>query len=302
MTAAAESGAVTVRPMVEQDLDEPEHFMGDADLIRTRWRANPAAAVVAEADGRIVGSNFAANWGSVGFFGPLTVEPAVWDRAIGRRLLDATMELFAGWGTAHVGLFTFAQSAKHVGLYQRYGFWPRYLTGIFTAPATPAEPDGAIHLSELSPADRVTAVKAAEALADAIHPGLDVTLDIEAVDRQRLGDTVVLHDASGVCGLAICHVGAGTEAGGGNCYIKFGGVRPGPDAERDFRRLVRACHALAAERGATVLVAGMNAGRDRAWRVLEDMGFRRDMQGVTMHRPNEPGYSTSDAFIIDDWR
>jgi len=36
--------------------------------------------------------------------------------------------------------------------------------------------------------------------------------------------------------------------------------------------------------------------------VLTDSGFRRDFQGVTMHRPNEPGYSTSDSYVIDDWR
>jgi hypothetical protein len=49
-------------------------------------------------------------------------------------------------------------------------------------------------------------------------------------------------------------------------------------------------------------VAGANAGRDRAWRVLAGRGFRREFQGVAMHRPNEPGYSTSDSYVIDDWR
>lgn len=40
----------------------------------------------------------------------------------------------------------------------------------------------------------------------------------------------------------------------------------------------------------------------RAWQVLAGRGFRRDFQGVTMHRPNEAGYSTSDSYVIDDWR
>jgi len=66
--------------------------------------------------------------------------------------------------------------------------------------------------------------------------------------------------------------------------------------------LIDACHGLAAERGASVLVAGANAGRDRAWQVLAGRGFRREFQGVTMHRPNEAGYSTSDSYVIDDWR
>jgi hypothetical protein len=69
-----------------------------------------------------------------------------------------------------------------------------------------------------------------------------------------------------------------------------------------FGLLIDACHGLAAERGASILVAGANAGRDRAWQVLAGRSFRREFQGVTMHRPNEAGYSTSDSYVIDDWR
>ena len=209
MTDAA---GVRVRPLVAGDLDEadricrvafgtfvgvpqPESFFGDADMVRTRWQAAPGAALGAEVDGRLAGSNFAANWGSVGFFGPLTVAPEYWDRAIGRRLLDATMELFEAWGTRHAGLFTFAQSAKHVGLYQKYGFWPRFLTAVMSSPVRPDSGPAPVRLSALD-----------------------------------------------------------------------------------------------------------EAGRDRAWRALAGRGFRRSFQGVAMHRPNEPGYSTSDSFVIDDWR
>src|SRR5262245_16366626 len=88
---------VTVRPLREDDLStadhvmrlafgtflglpDPESFMGDADYISTRWRADPSAAFAAEVEGALVGSNFATNWGSVGFFGPLTVHPDNWDR------------------------------------------------------------------------------------------------------------------------------------------------------------------------------------------------------------------------------
>ena len=82
----------------------------------------------------------------------------------------------------------------------------------------------------------------------------------------------------------------------------FGAARPGPGAERLFGLLIDACHALAAEVGASVLVAGANAGRERAWRALAGRGFRREFQGVAMHRPNESGYSTSHSFVINDWR
>ena len=81
-----------------------------------------------------MGSNFATRWGSVGFFGPLTIRPDLWDRGIGARLVEAVTASFDEWGTRHAGLFTFAQSAKHVGLYQKYGYWARFLTAIMSAP------------------------------------------------------------------------------------------------------------------------------------------------------------------------
>ena len=238
--AMAEATGVRVRPLVAEDLDdadricrvafgtfagapEPERFFGDADMVRTRWRTDPGAALAADLGGQLAGSNFAANWGSVGYFGPLTVAPEHWDQAIAQRLLDATMDL-------------------------------------------------------------------------------DLSREIASVRAQRLGDTVLIDDGTGLQGMAVCHVGAGTEAGSDVCYVKFGAVRPGPGAERRFGLLIDACDSLAAEHGVAALMAGTNLGREQAWRALADRGFRAIRQGVTMHRPNEAGYSTTDAFVIDDWR
>ncbi len=207
----------------------PEEFGGDADLVRTRWNADPGAALAAVLDGELVGSNFAANWASVGFFGPLTVSPEFWDRGIAHCLLDETMVLFERWGTRHVGLFTFAQSGKHVGLYQRHGFWPRFLTAVMSRDVEPPpvrEPFTLV--SAVAESELPGVLHEVRALTDEIYPGLDLTREIVSVRRQGLGDTVLVDDAAGLQALAVCHVGAGTEAGAGSCYIKFGGVRPGP--------------------------------------------------------------------------
>ncbi len=311
---------VRVRPLAGADLNEadrifrlafgtflgmpdPAQFGGDADLVRTRWRADPSAALAAEAGGRLAGSNFLTRWGSTGFFGPLTVHPLLWDRAIGQQLLEATMGQFAAWGTGHVGLFTFAHSAKHVGLYRKFGFRPRFLTAIMSLPVGPAPaPASALLLSQLSERDRPGAIRAVAGLTGSLHPGLDVSREIEAVLRQGLGETVLVEDAAGLRAVAVCHLGAGSEAGSGACYVKFGAVRPGPGAAGWFGRLLDACASLAARRGASQLVAGVNAGCDRAWTAMAERGFRPAMQGVAMHRPNEPGYHTGDAYVIDDWR
>ena len=96
--------AVQVRPMRADDVDsadrvlrlafgtirglpDPSAAFGDADSVRTRFRAAPECAWAAEVDGEVVGSVFAARWGSFGFFGPLSVHPSLWDRGIGGRLL-----------------------------------------------------------------------------------------------------------------------------------------------------------------------------------------------------------------------
>lgn len=327
MTSVISDGVV-VRPLAESELDEadrifrvafgtfvgtdpPERYGGGADLVRTRWRADPAAALGAELGGRLVGSNFATGWGSVGFFGPLTVAPRYWDRAIGQRLLDATMVLFDEWETSHVGLFTFSNSAKHVSLYQKYGFWPRFLTAIMSmelsagsagqAAGCAGRAPGSV-LSRLPAAQRHAALQAIGEVTEAVYPGLDVGREINAVTGQGLGDVVLVDDSVGLQAVAVCHLGAGTEAGQDTCYIKFGAVRPGPAADRMFGLLLDACAALAADRGASTLAAGVSAGCERAWATMAGRGFRPRRIGVTMHRPNEAGYHAPDRYVIDDWR
>ena len=316
----ADVSPVVIRPLTEADLvdadrvfrvafgtflgaPDPRQFFGDAEFVRTRWHADNRAAFAAVREGRLVGSNFVTNWGSVGFFGPLTVDPSCWNQGVAKRLMEPTVELFDSWGTRHAGLFTFAQSTMHVGLYQRFGFWPRFLTAVMsTAVAPPAAAHPGTRVSDLAAGARPGALASVRELTGAVYPGLDVTREIESVLDQGLGDIVLIDDTAALQGMAICHIGAGTEAGGGNCYVKFGAVRPGPHAAGHFGLLLDACHRLAADKGATTLAAGANAGRDKAWTALLQRGFRPGMQGVSMHRPNDAGYSHSGSYVIDDWR
>jgi predicted N-acetyltransferase YhbS len=127
--------SILIRPLRESDISKADHvfrlafgtfiglqnpltFFGDADFIRTRFMANPSGSFAAEVDGELVGSNFVANWGSVGIFGPLTIRPDFWDK-VAKQLLKSNMDYVEKLGTKHIGLFTWAQSPKHLGLYQR---------------------------------------------------------------------------------------------------------------------------------------------------------------------------------------
>lgn len=281
-------------------LPDPLDFMGDADYVRTRWAADPAAALAAELDGNLVGSNFVTRWGSVGFFGPLTVLPSLWDRGVARALMSATTDLFVAWGVAHRGLFTFGHSPKHIGLYQRHGFLPRFLTPVLSKPVSGGSGAWTTY-SSLAGQDQGLA--AAAGVTGSVCPGLDVRREITAVRDQELGDTVLVDDGSGgLAAFAVCHLGAGTEAGSGRCYVKFGAARAGQAAPELFARLLDACEGFAASRGAATMTAGVSSGRRGAYRQLLDRGYRTDFIGVTMHAPDTDAYHSPEAYVIDDWR
>lgn len=313
------TSSVVVRPMREADLDaadrahrlafgtffglpEPSRFRADAEIIRARWAVDPSTMLVAEFEGRVVGSGLGTDWGSVFIVGPVSVHPELWSRGVARRLMDGLMALIAGRrGVTLAGLFTHPQSTKHIRLYESYGFLPQGLMGVFSKPVTSVDAGGpGRSYSQLAAADRDAALAGCRAVTAALYPGLDLSREIRAVADRRLGDTILLMDGDTVAGFAVCHFGAGTEAGQGRCLVKFGAVRPG--AEDAFGRLIGGCEALAAAVHAERLVATVNSSRRAAYRSLQARGYRADMNGLAMHRPDEPGYSRADLFALDDWR
>lgn len=314
---AAERSETIVRSIRESDLPVADEILrsafdtftgvaslfGDRDYVGTRWRADPDAGFAAECDGQLAGTNFATRWGTVGFFGPLSVRPDLWEQGVASRLMEATVALFDRWGTAHAGLFTFAHSPKHLGLYQKFGFWPRFLTPIMAKqPIARRGSTRATRYTELPPAGRARAVDACRELTDTAYEGLDLEREIRAVEDQHLGEVLLLEDGPGLAGMAVCHLGARTEAGSLGCYVKFGLARPGPGAGERFAALLDACEALAGDHGADHVELGVNAGRHEAYAAVTARGYRAGLVGVSMHRAHDAGYSRPGVWLIDDWR
>lgn len=284
-------------------LTDPSTAFGDSDRVRTRFRAAPEGAWVAERDGEVVGSVFAARWGSFGFVGPLTVHPRFWDHGIGSRLLRPALEALERWDVRQAGLFTFATSPKHIGLYQKYGFWPGFLTVVMVKTTGPQEPTPHTLASEEMDAQPGRVLDEIRPLTDQVFPGLDLGREIATAHEQGIGDTVLLRGAGALEGMAVCHCGAGSEAGGDTCFVKFAAVRPGEGAPARFERLLDACEAFAAESRLSRVVAGVNTGRLDAYRRLLARGFRTEQVGVSMRlRPDEPYFDTPAHYVIDDLR
>lgn len=288
-------------------LPDPSAAFGDSDMFRTRWRAANTRVLAARRAGVLVGTNVITRWGSLGWFGPMTVRPDLWDQGVARALLEATNRVFDSWKVTHRGLFTFANSPKHVSLYQRYGYWPRYLTLITerTLPSTElGTPSAAAQalLSAHGPRDAENLVRECRELSGMALPGLDLTGEIRSVLDGRLGDTVLLRDGSRLEGFAICYIGPGNEARSGDAYLKFGMVRPGSEARKRLSGLLDAVEVFASSRSATRLEVGVNTSHPETCRLLKDRGHRVPFIGVAMQFPDEPGYHRPDVAVLDDWR
>jgi GNAT superfamily N-acetyltransferase len=279
----------------------PLEFMGDRDLLTPRWRSSHVKVLAARDAGRLIGSNVVTRWGSFGFFGPLTVLPEYWERGVAQRLLEATMAIFERWGVRHTGLYTFAHSTKHVALYQKFGYWPRYLTAIMTGPSEAKGAEAPTLLSSFKKSQREQAIQACRRLTQKIDKGLDLTGEIRALLAQRTGDVVLRYTGSVLDGFAICLNGPGSEGGEKTCYVKFGAARGGSGVGERFDQLLSACEGFASSRRATI-EAGVNLARQDAYRRMRARGYRVTMQGVAMQRPHADGFNRADAYVIDDWR
>jgi len=282
-------------------MPDPMQFMGDRELVQSRMRAKNVRAFAARHGERLVGSCLATRWGSFGFIGPLTVLPEYWNRGVAQRLLEKTVAQFDNWGVRQSGLLTFANSPKHVGLYQSFGYWPRSLTAIMTRAAElkPAfEPD---LLSRLDRSAREATIRAAASLTSGISKGLDLTEEIRSALVHRTGDVVLDRRRGILNGFAICLTGAGSEGGTKTCYVKFGAARGGRAGAQDFGRLLDGCEAYAAIHKRAI-EAGTNLAREGAFRVMKERGYRVTTLSIAMLRPNQEGFNRPDCWVIDDWR
>ena len=281
---------------------DPENFWNDRDYVYGRHHAAHVAAFGAKLDGQLVGSNFATRWkrrvlrpphrasrapgarcrprfacqddGAVRFLG----NPA-------RRPVHLRPERETHRPLSEVRLFRALPDRDHVGA------------------SLGATRNGG--LVAFQPIERSAAARGAAFVPrrgrDALpgpRPHRGDRCDARATTRRHgLGGRRRRH-----CRLRGVSHWLRSEAGADNCFVKFGAVRGGLSAERDYFRLLDACEALAAAVGTPKVLAGANMARHEAYRHLVARGYRTEIQGVSMHKDNDPGYCRPGVYVLDDWR
>jgi len=130
-------GAISDAHNFPRDFPNPEVATG----LMTSMIANPGFhGVVAEEDGRVLGSNFLDERSAVFGVGPITVDPQIQNRGVGRRLMEAVLERAAERGAPGVRLLQAGYHSRSLSLYASLGFDVREHLACMTGPAIAGRP------------------------------------------------------------------------------------------------------------------------------------------------------------------
>lgn len=136
---AAACGAILYRAF--QALAESHNFPPDfpsvdvATGLLSMLLASPGFyAVVAEDEGRIVGSNFADQRSQIAGIGPISVDPMVQNQGVGRSLMQAVVDHFAARNFPGIRLVQAAYHNRSLCLYTKLGFRTREPLSVIQGP------------------------------------------------------------------------------------------------------------------------------------------------------------------------
>jgi GNAT superfamily N-acetyltransferase len=101
------------------DFTGPEMAVG---LLAMMFGSPGHYCVVAESDGRVLGSNALYEGAVIAGVGPVSIDPAVQNRGVGRMLMQAVMDRAAERGAAGVRLVQAAFHNRSLSLYSSMGF------------------------------------------------------------------------------------------------------------------------------------------------------------------------------------
>ena len=134
-----------------------------ATQMMSAWIPHPSVwGVVAEKDGRIVGSNFLDERSPIRGVGPITVDPEGQNAGVGRRLMEAVIE--RGEGAPGIRLLQDAFHMRSLCLYESLGFDVKEPVAVTTGKPRSGPVDG-VEVRPLAEAD----IEECGALCERVH-------------------------------------------------------------------------------------------------------------------------------------
>lgn len=222
--------------------------------------------LVAEVDGLFVGFLFWHHWGSLGWLGPLAVDPVHQGYGIGKRLVDAGRAKLNSLGARVVGLETWPQEGKNLTLYSRLSFQWEGFCLLLTRSVT--------HGHNGIPQAPVDDLGLVRRVAGSVVSGFDPSSAVEFTIRQGLGDLF-----AEVYGFVLCQRGGSREGTHDLGLIKLLMVEPGAGRNKTHHLMETACAYFRAV-GAREVLLPLYADQQNWLPDLLNQGWR--IAGATM--------------------
>ena len=223
-------------PMKKKHLPEVVEVLADAF---TEWRINkrgkdapkrlrreecilpyiqlePEGCLVAIDKGKIVGAIFSHVWGKTGWIGTFGVLPEYQSKGVGKELMvKAINYLDKVRNVTKLALETMPDSVKNIALYSKLGFRPAFHTMSLTKELIFTK-EHQKQLDDLSKnmnikmkfysqiENKSEALNRIQWLSSKIENGLDFTCELEIIDNENFGETILLTKDDFIIAIATC--------------------------------------------------------------------------------------------------
>jgi predicted N-acetyltransferase YhbS len=124
--------AIATQHNFPPDLPNAEVGVG---LVGSLVRQQDVYGVVAEQDGKVIGSNFLNERNAIAGVGPITVDPTIQNQGVGGRLMRAVMDRSTAKGFPGVRLVQAGYHTRSLSLYSKLGFDVREHLSCMQGPA-----------------------------------------------------------------------------------------------------------------------------------------------------------------------
>lgn len=159
-------------------------------------KKEPAGCLMALDDKKIVGTIISHVWGSVGWFGPLEVDPRYQGKGIGKALVAESINHLRSRGCTTIGCETMASSAHNLAFYHKLGFKSKSLSHVFYKVLTDIPPE-TIEASATRQLHRDEPMTDYVKLWCHVQPGLDYSVEFQSLMESDLGQILVIDTEQG---------------------------------------------------------------------------------------------------------
>jgi GNAT superfamily N-acetyltransferase len=267
-------------------------------IIEAYLTTDPGGCIVAEVEGKIVGSAFCHAWGKVGWTGPLEVLPSYQDHGIGRKLLGVCESYLLERGCTAIGLETMCHLPKNLHFYMSSG----YRTGpttLIMEKVLRHEPSDTSGVREIVSGEIAAGMGIVTRLSQAIDPQLDYAPEAASIVNKSLGHLYVLDGNEGPQGCALLHTyQRGEEAPYSS--VKAVVVDPrAPDPRSVFDRLMSRCELRSLEEGKTKLLTRFSPVDTRMYDVMIARSYA--LRGANLRMIKHGSYREAGWCNITSW-